>query len=72
MKVYILTINKVHPNPETIYSNYIAIRDTKSVEYYASRSSAEKRRDEIYQGLKNLVGFIDGVEAVIEEKELKP
>lgn len=72
MRVYILTINKVDPDPPMISSNFSARRHEKAVEYYASRDGALRRQGEIYQGLKKLVGFFDGVEVIVSESELRP
>lgn len=67
--IWCLTINKVEPDPPMIVSSFRAARTPKATEYYASFSAANARCDEIYQGLKKLVGFIEGVE--VEIKELK-
>jgi len=72
MKVYILTISQLEKTPDTIVSSFRTPRHPRTVEYYASREGAEKRVSEIYHGLKSLVGFIDGVETDIQERELKP
>lgn len=70
--IWILTINKVEPDPPMIASNFIARRSAKAVEYFSSRTGAETRKDEIYQGLKKLVGFIEGVEVEIKEVQVNP
>lgn len=71
-KIFILKINKVDPDPPTIVSSYRAPRHQKSIEYYASREGADRRRAEVYDGLKKLVGFFDGVEVEISEAEVLP
>lgn len=71
MKIYCLVVNKVHDTPGFISSNYRADRSEKKIEYYARREDAEKRMDEIYNGTKKLTGFIDNLEVIITECEVK-
>lgn len=69
--IYRLRINEVEPDPKHgIFSSYKAPRHERSVEYFQSRTSAEKRKTEIYEGMKKLVGFIGPIEVVIEEVRL--
>jgi RecA/RadA recombinase len=72
MKIWVLRINQVMEPQGVITSSYRSLREEKRVEYYASVESAMKRRDEIYSGVKSLTGFIDGLEVVIAEVEVKP
>lgn len=72
MKIWILTVNELGPEPSITYSSYRTPRTERKNEYYASRESAERRRDQIYDGVKSLTGFIDNMEVVIKEVKVEP
>lgn len=72
MKVYLLTFNEVEQPRGMVASSYVSTRRERRIEYFASREGAEARQREVYEGMKKLIGFIDGFEAVISERELLP
>ena len=66
MKIYKLTVSEVAADPTfAISSAYVAPRTERNVEYYSSLELAEKRKNEIYDGVIKLVGFIPKLEARI-------
>lgn len=73
MKIWILEVNQVaSDNGLGIVSSFRAQRVKQKTEYYASKEGAESRRSEIYDGVRRLTGFIEGVEVVVTEAEVKP
>ena len=67
MKIWKLVINEVSPDPSVCVSSYIAPRKTRANEFYLKRESADKRRDEIYDGVQKLLGYLPKVEVLIQE-----
>ncbi len=53
-------------------SSHVNERRKQKEEFYASRDSAEKRKQEMYEGTQKLLGYIPNFEAVIDEIEVMP
>jgi hypothetical protein len=70
MKIYKLAINSIADDPDVCISSYRAPRTTKVVEYYASKEKAEAKKNEIYDGVYKLAGFIPKMEVIISEVEV--
>lgn len=70
MKIYVLSIAEVGPAPSIIDSNFRAQRFNRKVEFYATKELAEKRRKNINEGMKHLIGFHPNVEVIIDEAEV--
>lgn len=71
MTIYKLDIAEVHEPAGAIISSYKAPRALKSSEYFLSEASAIKRREEIYEGIRKLIGFMPPVEVTILEIEVR-
>lgn len=72
MIIWRLQINQVESTPSVVISSFRAKRHLSREEFFQSKEGAEKRRDEIYDGVKKLLGFIEQMEVVLTEVEVKP
>lgn len=70
MKVYKVIVNEVASDPAVCVSSYVAPRTLRKEEFYSNKESADKRVNEIYEGMQKLVGFIPKVEARVVEIEV--
>lgn len=67
MKIYKLTINKVHEPQHAISSNYINPRTLISETFYLKESAAKKIQTDKYNAAIELFGLNSGFEASITE-----
>ncbi len=70
--IYILKIKKIEEPSGMIVSSFISARKTMSIEYFASKSSAERRKAEIIAAIGKIGLGVRDVEVEISSAELKP